>query len=63
MFIRSSSVSEEVVGIWQPMLSRIEMVEAYLRLVKGGKTIGIKKMCFRRRLKVRAFEWESCGAR
>ena len=35
------SVTEEVIGIWQPMLSRMKMAEAYLRLVKVGKIIGI----------------------
>ena len=48
---------------WQPMMSRIELVEAYLRFVKVGKIVEIKKMCFRRRLKVRVFVWESCGGR
>ena len=52
-----------MVGIWQPMLSRIKMAKAYLRLVNVGRMIGIKKMCFRRRQKVRAFAWESCGLR
>ena len=63
MFVRSSSVAEEVVGIWQAMVTRIEMVEAYLRFVKVGKIVEINKMCFRRRPKVRAFKWESYGGR
>ena len=44
VFVRSSSVTEEVVGIWQPMVSRIEMVEAYLRFVKVGKFVESKTM-------------------
>ena len=64
VFIRSSSVSEEVVEIWQPMVPRIKMAEAaFLRFVYVGKIIEIKTIFFRRRPKVRALEWESCGAR